>query len=177
MSVLVLTGSARADSFTRLLGAAVAAAVPDAVLAARLTDLPFFDQDHEANPPASVGRLRAQVSAADVVVVVTPEYNGTIPGLLGNAIDWLSRPYGDNPSVLRGKPVLAAAASPGGVGGVRALVSLRTVLGNAGAHLLETTMSIPEVHLRFADGEPDARLAAELAALVAALPTRPLLAA
>ena len=176
MSALVLTGSARSDSFTRLLGGAVAAALPDGVLAPRLTELPYFDQDTEAAPPASVQALRTQVAAADVVVVVTPEYNGTIPGLLGNAIDWLSRPYGDEPAALRGKHVLAVAASPGGVGGVRALVSLRTVLGNAGADLLETTLSVPEVHLRFAGDQPDAQLADELAALAAALP-RPLLAA
>jgi chromate reductase len=177
MSVLVLTGSARADSFTRHLGAAVVAAAPDAVLAPRLTELPFFDQDLEATPPVAVQRLREQVAAADVVVVVTPEYNGTIPGLLGNAIDWLSRPSGDRPSALRGKPVLAAAASPGGVGGVRALVSLRTVLGNAGADLLESTLSVGEVHQRFSGGEPDEALRSELDALVAALPTRPSLAA
>jgi NAD(P)H-dependent FMN reductase len=176
MSALVLTGSARSDSFTRLLGSAVAAAVPGGVLAPRLTELPFFDQDSEGTPPQSVQELRAQVAAAEVVVVVTPEYNGTIPGLLGNAIDWLSRPYGDQPSVLRGKPVLAAAASPGGVGGVRALVSLRTVLGNAGADLLETTLSVSEVHQRFVGDQPDAQLADELATLAAGLP-RPLLAA
>ena len=176
MSALILTGSARSDSFTRRLGGAVAAAVPGGVLAPRLTDLPFFDQDGEASPPAAVQELRALVAAADLVVVVTPEYNGTIPGLLGNAIDWLSRPYGEEPAALRGKQVLAAAASPGGVGGVRALVSLRTVLGNAGADLLETTLSVPEVHLRFEGDQPDAELADQLAALAAALP-RPLLAA
>jgi chromate reductase len=177
MSALVLTGSARSDSFTRLLGSAVAAAVPGGVLAPRLTELPFFDQDSEGTPPPAVQELRAQVAAADVVVVVTPEYNGTIPGLLGNAIDWLSRPYDGNPSALRGKPALAVAASPGGVGGVRALVSLRTVLGNAGAELLETTLSVPEVHLRLTEAGADDVLRTELDALAAALPTRPLLAA
>ena len=102
MSVLVLTGSARSESFTRRLGAAFVERVPGAHLAPRLTDLPFFDQDLEADPPVAVQRLRAQVAAADLVVVVTPEYNGTIPGLLGNAIDWLSRPFDGNPSALRG---------------------------------------------------------------------------
>lgn len=177
MSVLVITGSARQDSHTRRLGAAVAAGLPDATLAPRLTELPFFDQDTEATPPAAVQRLREQVAAADVVVVVTPEYNGTIPGVLGNAIDWLSRPTADGPSVLRGKPVLAGAASPGAVGGVRALVSLRTVLGNAGADLLDATLSVPEVHLRFAAGEPDAELRRELDALLASAVATPSLAA
>lgn len=169
MSVLVLTGSARSDSFTRQLGAAVVASTPQAVLAPRLTELPYFDQDLEATPPAAVEALRAQVAAADLVVVVTPEYNGTIPGLLGNAIDWLSRPVSGGTSALRGKPVLAVAASPGGVGGVRALVALRTVLGNAGAALLDQTLSVPEVHVRLADGRADADLQAELDALVAEL--------
>jgi chromate reductase len=169
MTVLVITGSARQDSHTRRLGAQIAASVPGAVLAPRLTTLPFFDQDLEGTPPAAVQELRAQVAAADTVVVVTPEYNGTISGLLGNAIDWLSRPYDGQPSVLRGKPVVAAAASPGGVGGVRALASLRTVLGNVGAELLDSTLSVPEVHVRL----DDASLQAELDQLVASFSAEP----
>ena len=167
MNVLVITGSARQDSHTRRLGAQIADAVPDGVLAPRLTELPFFDQDLETTPPAAVQRLRDQVAAADTVVVVTPEYNGTIPGLLGNAIDWLSRPYDGAPAVLRGKPVVAVTASPGGVGGVRALVSLRTVLGNAGAELLDAQLSVPEVHVRL----DDESLEAELATLIAGFST------
>jgi chromate reductase len=164
MTVLVITGSARQDSHTRRLGAQIAALVPGGVLAPRLTELPFFDQDTEAAPPAVVQQLRTQVAAADTVVFVTPEYNGTISGLLGNAIDWLSRPYDGQPAVLRGKPVVAAAASPGGIGGVRAIVSLRTVLGNAGADVLDVTLSVPEVHVRL----DDASLESELAELVRA---------
>ena len=165
MNILVITGSTRQDSHTRRLGAQLVAATPGAQLAPRLTDLPFFDQDVEATPPVAVQRLREQVAAADAVVFVTPEYNGTIPGLLGNAIDWLSRPHAGGPSVLRGKPVVAVAASPGGVGGVRALVSLRTVLGNAGADVLDAQLSVSEVHVRL----DDASLAAELHALVDAI--------
>ena len=167
MSILVITGSARQDSFTRQLGAAFVAAAPDAALAPKLTEIPFFDQDLEATPPATVQALRAQVQAADVLVVITPEYNGTISGLLGNTIDWLSRPYGDSPAVLAGKSVLTVTASPGGFGGVRALVSLRTVLGNAGAVLLDTTLSVAEVHERLAAGDAD--LVEALAALEAAV--------
>ena len=174
MSVLVLTGSARQDSHTRRLGAALAASVPGGVLAPRLTELPFFDQDMEASAPEAVQRLRDQVAAADAVVVVTPEYNGTIPGLLGNAIDWLSRPVADGPAVLRGKPFVAVAASPGGIGGARAVVALRTVLGNAGADVLDATLTVPEVHLRFAGAEPDADLQRELAAVVGEVSALPL---
>lgn len=165
MSVLVITGSARQDSFTRQLGQAFVAAAPDATLAPKLTAIAFFDQDLEATPPAAVQALRAQVQAADVLVVITPEYNGTISGLLGNTIDWLSRSFGDSPAVLAGKPVLTVTASPGGFGGVRALVALRTVLGNAGAVLLDTTLSVSEVHERLAAGDAD--LTEALAALAA----------
>lgn len=146
MNVLVLTGSARTGSYTRALGESLVQGIDGAVLAPRLTVLPFFDEDLEAAPPAEVEALRAQVAAADAVVVVTPEYNGTIPGLLGNAIDWLSRPYGAG--VLLGKPVLAVAASPGGVGGARSVVSLRTVLGNAGAVVAGPPVSVDLVHER-----------------------------
>lgn len=138
-SALVLTGSARRDSYTRRLGAVAAAATPSGELAPRLTVLPYFDQDLESTPPAEVEALRAQVAAADAVIVVTPEHNGTIPGQLGDAIDWLSRPYAAG--ALPDKAVLAVAASPGGVGG-RAVVALRTVLGNAGAQLIGPPLTV-----------------------------------
>ena len=140
MPVLVLTGSARRDSYTRRLGEALAAGLPGGVLAPRLTLLPFFDQDLEPTPPAEVSALRDAVDAADAVVVVTPEYNGTVPGLLGNAVDWLSRPYGAGS--LRGKPAVAVAASPGEMGGVRAVVSLRTLLGNTGAEVVGRPITV-----------------------------------
>src|SRR5688572_4623641 len=165
MTVLVLTGSARTGSFTRSLGSALADGLPSGVLAPVLTALPYFDQDLEAGGPAEVEALRAQVAAADVVVVVTPEYNGTIPGLLGNAIDWLSRPYGKG--ALSGKPVLAVAASPGAVGGARAVVALRTVLGNTGAQLVGPPVTVDEVHTRL-EGAPLQELVAEIAALLEA---------
>lgn len=165
MSVLVVTGSARSASYTRALGEALAAALPDAALAPRLTVLPFYDQDLDATPPAEVAALRAQVAAADALVVLTPEYNGTVPGLLGNAVDWLSRPYGAG--ALRGKPVVAVAASPGGVGGARAVVALRTVLANAGAELVGPPVTVPEVDQLLERGDVRA-LIAEVAALLAA---------
>ena len=154
MKVLVLTGSARRDSYTRRLGEALAAGLDGGALAPRLTVLPYFDQDLEASPPAEVEALRAQVVAADAVVAVTPEYNGTVPGLLGNAVDWLSRPYGAGS--LRGKPVVAVAASPGGVGGARAVVSLRTLLGNAGAVVLGAPLAVAGVHEVLDGGSADA---------------------
>ncbi len=153
MSVLVLTGSARRDSYTRRLGEALAAGLQGGELAPRLTVLPYFDQDLEATPPAEVEALRAQVRDADAVVVITPEYNGTVPGLLGNAVDWLSRPYGAGS--LRGKPAVAVAASPGEVGGARAVVSLRTLLGNAGADVLGSPITVGGVARRLDAGTVD----------------------
>lgn len=170
MTVLVLTGSARRESYTRQLGEGLARSIDGAELAPRLTVLPFFDQDLEPAPPAEVVALREQVAAADAVVVVTPEYNGTIPGLLGNAIDWLSRPYGAG--VLQGKPVLAVAASPGGVGGARAVVSLRTVLGNAGAVLLGPPVTVDAVHEVLSGPARDA-LVEQVDALLRAAVTAP----
>jgi chromate reductase len=140
MSVLVITGSARLDSYTRRLGEALAAGLPGGELAPRLTVLPYFDQDLEAAPPAEVEALRSQVRDADAIVVVTPEYNGTVPGLLGNAVDWLSRPYAAGS--LRGKPAVAVAASPGEIGGARAVVSLRTLLGNTGGQVLGRPITV-----------------------------------
>jgi chromate reductase len=169
MTVLVLTGSARRDSHTRRLGALVAEQARDGVLAPRLTALPFFDQDLEATPPAAVQELRAQVAAADAVVVVTPEYNGSIPGLLGNALDWLSRPYGAG--ALRGKTVVAVAASPGGSGGARALAVLRTVLGNLGADVVDHDLTVPAVHHHLDDAGADADLTASVVALLETLAT------
>ena len=161
--VLVITGSARQDSYTRQLGAAVAE-LADGVLAPRLTVLPYFDQDLEPAPPPVVESLRRQVHDAELVVVVTPEYNGTVPGLLGNAVDWLSRPYGAG--ALKGKRVVALAASPGGVGGARALVQLRTLLGNTGAELVGPGGTVPDVHLHLPGGRADADLTAQLRVLL-----------
>jgi len=160
VSVLVLTGSARQGSYTRALGALVAEVAADGALAAELTALPFFNQDLEGAPPAEVVALREQVADADLLVVITPEYNGTISGLLGNAIDWLSRPYGAG--VLRGKPVLAVAASPGEIGGARAVVALRTVLGNAGADLASAAVTVGAVAERLDDPALRAELLAAL---------------
>ncbi len=171
MSVLILTGSARRDSYTRRLGAALAAALPGGELAPRLTELPYFDQDLEAAPPAEVVALRARVAAADAVVVVTPEYNGTVPGLLGNAVDWLSRPYGAGS--LRGTPVVAVAASPGEVGGARAVVALRTLLGNTGAEVLGRPITVGGVARLLDAGTVDEVVKQVAAALDEALRATP----
>ena len=80
--------------------------------------IPVFDQDEDQNPPEKVKQLKARVRAADAILFVTPEYNYSIPGVLKNAIDWASRPYGD--SAWQGKPVAVMGASMGGLGTARA---------------------------------------------------------
>lgn len=136
MTLLIVSGSARRGSLNTRLARLLAAAVPHGEVRVEhdLRRLPFYDGDLEAaGVPAAVEDLRAAVAAADAVVIVTPEYNGTVPGLLGNTVDWLSRPAGR--SVLRDKPVVVCSASPTRFGGVRAAEHLRTVLVRVGARV------------------------------------------
>jgi chromate reductase len=152
MSTLVLTASLRAASNTTMLGDLLVTHGVDASHAARLDELAFFNQDLEEDPPAAVTRLRSQIDEASLVVIVTPEYNGVVPGLLGNAIDWLSRPYGDG--ALQHKRVVAVAASPGARGGMRALEVLHQLLTNVGANVVATA-AVGEVDQRLSRGRSD----------------------
>jgi len=90
-----------------------------------LDGIPMFNQDEEQNPPEKVKQLKARIRAADAILLVTPEYNYSIPGVLKNAIDWASRPYGDN--AWQGKPVAVMGASVGAQGSSRAQYHLRQV--------------------------------------------------
>lgn len=106
-----------------------------------IASLPFYDDSLWNDPPASVLRLKQRIEAADAVLFVTPEYNRSIPGILKNAIDWPSRPYGD--SVWYGKPAAIVGASPGATGTAAAQAHLRSILPMIGAVLMGT----PEVYL------------------------------
>lgn len=90
-----------------------------------LEGIPAFSQDLEGNPPEKVKEFKTKIRAADALLVATPEYNYSIPGVLKNAIDWASRPYGDN--AFEGKPVAIMSASIGMLGGARAQYHLRQV--------------------------------------------------
>lgn len=121
MTTLVgISGSARRGSFNSALLRAAAAAMPaDAELRIEsIAQIPLYNGDVEAEQgiPAPVARLKDAIAAADGLLLVTPEYNNSIPGVAKNAIDWLSRPPQDVPRVFRGKPVALAGASPGGFG-------------------------------------------------------------
>lgn len=152
--ILGLSGSLRRASLnTALLRAAGELLPADAVLEIHpLNDLPFFDEDVEAQgfPPA-VQDLHAKIAAADALLLAVPEYNYSIAPSLKNAIDWASRPYGA--SVLTGKPVALVGASAG-MGGVRAQLHLRDVAITTGLHVLNQ----PEIFVSQAAGRFDDQL-------------------
>jgi chromate reductase len=118
-------GSLRKDSYNKaLLNAAVHLTPKSAVLETfDLEGIPPFNQDQEHQPPQKVKEFKAKIRAADAILIVTPEYNYSIPGVLKNAIDWASRPYPDN--AFDGKPVAMMGASTGMLGTARAQYHLR----------------------------------------------------
>ncbi|MEA2420628.1 MAG: hypothetical protein QOE60_2834 [Thermoleophilaceae bacterium] len=144
MQLLGISGSFRSDSHnTRLLRAAAMALPPGVELELYdgLMSVPPFCEDADVDPaPAAVEDLRARIDAADALVIATPEYNASIPGVLKNAIDWASRPFPDN--VLRGKPVVVMGASTGLFGAVWAQAELRKVLKHTGADVLEDELPV-----------------------------------
>ena len=150
MRILGISGSLRRDSYNTRLLAAAADALPDDVELVRwdgLAAVPPFDEDAEAAPvPAAVADLRAAIAAADAVLFATPEYNGSVPGQLKNALDWVSRPYATNP--LRNTPAAVVGASTGGFGGVWAQADLRRILARIGARVLDAELAVTHVHTR-----------------------------
>ena len=155
MRILAVSGSLRADSYnTSLLRAALELA-PEGVeleLWEGIGELPIYDQDlEERRPPASVRRLREDWAAADAILFSTPEYNGSVPGGLKNAIDWASRPRLE--SVLANRPVAVVGASTGRFGALWAQTDLKRILGAAGARVVGGEIPVARAHERFeADG-------------------------
>jgi chromate reductase len=127
MTILGIAGSLRKDSFNRAALRAAQQLVPHGVSLEifDLDGIPPFNQDEEGHPPERVVRFKQRIRAADAILIVTPEYNYSIPGVLKNAIDWASRPYGD--SAWEGKPVALMGASVGAMGTSRAQYHLRQV--------------------------------------------------
>ena len=126
--ILGIAGSLRRESFNRGALRAATELVPEGATIEifDLDDIPGFSQDAEQNPPAKVVELKKQIRASDAVLIVTPEYNYSVPGVLKNAIDWASRPYGD--SAWNGKPAAIMGASVGTVGTARAQYHLRQIM-------------------------------------------------
>jgi len=144
MRVLGISGSLRADSHnTELLRAAAKLLPPGIQLEVfeGLAAIPPYSEDSEGEPPAAVTELKDAIAAADVVLFATPEYNHSIPGQLKNALDWVSRPYADNP--LKGKPVAVLGASTGMFGAVWAQAELRKVAAALGARVIDREFPLP----------------------------------
>lgn len=147
MRVLAISGSLRRDSDnTKLLRAASGLVPPPARLEflEGLADVPPYNEDEDVEPaPAAVQELRAAIAGADAVLIATPEYNASIPGVLKNALDWASRPFPGN--AFRGKPVAVIGASTSMFGAVWAQAELRKVLGAIGARVIDRDLPIGTV--------------------------------
>ena len=173
-TVTVLVGSLRADSANRKLAETLTSLAPEGVelrIAENLDQLPFYNEDLDgANAPATAVALRQQVAESDRLLVVTPEYNATIPAVINNAIDWLSRPYGEGAIV--GKPFGAIGVTPTPYGGKWAHEDARRSAKIAGAHVVEAvdfSQSTLEVDV-LSDEQVLSNLRTALAALLDAEP-------
>src|SRR5437868_10350844 len=126
--ILGIAGSLRRESYNRAALRAATELVPEGATLEtfELDGMPIFNQDEEQNPPAKVVELKRRIREADAVLFVTPEYNYSVPGVLKNAIDWASRPYGD--SAWNGKPAAIMGASIGAIGTARAQYHLRQIM-------------------------------------------------
>jgi chromate reductase, NAD(P)H dehydrogenase (quinone) len=146
MRILGVSGSLRADSYNTNLLRAAAEAAPqgvELVVWEGLREIPPYDADLDVEPaPEPVRRLRDAIAGADALLFATPEYNGSVPGQLKNAIDWASRPFPE--SALRGRPAAVVGAVTGSFGGVWAQADLRKILSTAGARVLEAAVPVPK---------------------------------
>jgi chromate reductase len=147
MRVLGIVGSLRRDSYNHALLRVAAERLPagvELVWFDRLPEIPPYDADLEADGapvPEAVGELRAAMREADAVLIATPEYNHSIPGVLKNALDWASRPAGE--SALTGTPAAVIGASTGMFGAVWAQAETRKVLGSLGGRVVDEELPIP----------------------------------
>jgi len=159
MNVLVLAGSTRADSYNKKLATEAAQIARN--LGAKVTQIdlkdypmPFYDGDLEKQGmPENAKKFRNLMIANDTIVISSPEYNGSIPAVLKNALDWASRGENGGPSrdAFKGKQFALLSTSPGQGGGARALVHLQAVIENVGGEVLDNFVSIPTAHEAFSE--------------------------
>ena len=144
--ILGIAGSLRRGSYNRAALRAATKLVPEGAILEtfELDGIPGFNQDDEQDPPAKIVELKRRIREADAVLFVTPEYNYSVSGVLKNAIDWASRPYGD--SAWNGKPAAIMGASPGAMGTARAQYHLRQML----VYLNMFPINLPEVMISHA---------------------------
>jgi chromate reductase, NAD(P)H dehydrogenase (quinone) len=163
MRILGLSGSLRRDSHNTRLLQGTAALLPEGValeLFDGLAEIPPYSEDEESQTPVAVAALKAAIARADAVLVATPEYNGSIPGVLKNALDWVSRPRAETP--LAGKPAAVVGASTGLFGAVWAQAETRKVLGTIGARVVDRELPIGQADEALGeDGLPRERDAVE----------------
>jgi chromate reductase len=163
MKVLAISGSLRRDSHNTTLLRAAAELLPPSVeldVFEGLKAVPPYDEDDDKGPgPAGVRRLRNAIDSADAVLIATPEYNSSIPGQLKNALDWASRPKGEN--ALWGKPTAVVGASTGMFGAVWSQAETRKVLGATGARVIDLELPVAHADSSFTDDgrlvEPELR--------------------
>ena len=150
--IAVVVGSLRKDSFNKKLAKALEKLFPAdfTFTHVRIDDLPLYNQDNEEAPSAQVSRLKSEIAAAHGVLFVTPEYNRSVPGVLKNAIDNASRPYGQ--SAWNGKPAGIVGVSGGAIGTALAQQHLRNIL----AYLNVPTLGQPEAFIQNKEGLYDA---------------------
>jgi NAD(P)H-dependent FMN reductase len=173
--ILALVGSLRAGSYNRQLAEAAAKYAPEGIdveIFEGLGEVPFYNEDLDApgTVPGPARALRDAVQRASALLLVSPEYNGSLPAVLKNAIDWTSRPY--QAGAITGKPVAVVGASNGRYGGVWAHDDTRKTAGIAGARVLEdVALSVPGAAERFATIDPvdDDEVTAALLDILAAL--------
>lgn len=148
LNIAVIVGSIRKDSLNQKLADALAKLAPPefSFRKVRIDDLPLYNQDDDGQPAAAVTRLRQEIKAADGLLFLTPEYNRSIPGVLKNAIDHASRPWGQ--SVWGGKPAAVLGVSVGTIGTALAQQHLRNIL----SYLDVPALGQPEVFLQAKEG-------------------------
>lgn len=148
MNIAVLVGSLRRDSFNAKLARAIEKLAPAdfTFKHSQISDLPPYNQDDDANQAPQVKRLKSEIAAAQGLLFVTPEYNRSVPGVLKNAIDHASRPYGQN--AFAGKPAGVIGVSIGVIGTAAAQQHLRNIL----AYLDVPTLGQPEAFIHAKDG-------------------------
>jgi len=156
--ILAFAGSTRMDSYNKKLARIAVKAAEECGAEVTLVDLkelpmPLFDEDleREAGMPESAAKLKALMVEHDGFLIASPEYNSSITAVLKNAIDWVSRPVPNEPSLLafKGKTAVLMSASPGNLGGLRGLVHLRAILGNIGMIVLPDQIAVPKAYEAF----------------------------